>query len=152
MTEGPAHRILVVEDSPTQALQLQMRLERQGWSVTVCGDAESALEHLGREVPDLAMVDFHLPRMNGDEFVRRVRMDMRTRGLSVLMLTDSNAADRERQGIDSGADAYVPKSADPDILMSRVGALLRKTTVPALGSQAPGTFRQSRLLISARHR
>ncbi|MBB6251028.1 response regulator [Nitrospirillum iridis] len=147
MTDAPAHRILVVEDSPTQALQLQMTLERQGWSVTVCGDAESALEQLGRTMPDLAMVDYHLPRMNGDEFVRRVRLDMRTRGLPVLMLTDSHAADRERQGFDSGADAYVPKSVDTDILLSRVGALLRKGALPRPISQAPVAFRQSRLLV-----
>ncbi|MEC4589879.1 MULTISPECIES: response regulator [Nitrospirillum] len=145
MTGGSTHRVLLVEDSPTQALQLQMMLERQGWSVTVCGDAESALEQLGREMPDLAIVDYHLPRMNGDEFVRRVRMDMRTRGLSVLMLTDSHAADRERQGYDSGADAYVPKSVDTDILLSRVGALLRKTTAAA--AQAPVDIRKSRLLV-----
>ncbi|TWB37579.1 response regulator [Nitrospirillum pindoramense] len=145
------HRILLVEDSPTQALRLQMTLEGQGWSVTVCGDAESALDHLGREMPDLALVDYHLPRMNGDEFVRRVRLDLRTRGLSVLMLTDSHAADRERQGYDSGADAYVPKSADIDILLSRVAALLRKTTVGAAGGTVPGlapvAMRRSRLLV-----
>ncbi|MDZ5648654.1 response regulator [Nitrospirillum sp. BR 11828] len=145
MTAG--HRILLVEDLPTQALRLQMTLEGQGWSVTVCGDAESALDHLGREMPDLALVDYHLPRMNGDEFVRRVRLDLRTRGLSVLMLTDSHAADRERQGYDSGADAYVPKSADIDILLSRVAALLRKTTAGAVAGLAPVAMRRSRLLV-----
>ncbi|MDE1146523.1 MAG: response regulator [Azospirillaceae bacterium] len=147
MTDGATHHILVIEDSPTQALQLQMRLERQGWGVTVCGDAESALDQLGGDLPDLVMVDFHLPRMNGDEFVRRVRMDMRTRGLPVLMLTDSHAADRERQGYDSGADAYVPKSADTDILLSRVAALLRQAQAPAVGKMSPTPFRQSRLLV-----
>ena len=142
-----APHIMVIEDSPTQALKLQFMLDGQGWTTSMCGDAESALEQLGGVLPDLVLVDFHLPRMNGDEFVRQVRMNVRTRELRVLMLTDSDTAETERKGFESGADAYVPKSADPEILLTRANALLRKTTPSIIVHGAAPGFRRSRLLV-----
>ena len=146
MTRVVPH-VMVIEDSPTQALQLQFMLDSQGWTSRICGDAESALEQLGDVLPDLVLVDFHLPRMNGDEFVRQVRMNVRTRELRVLMLTDSDTTETERKGFESGADAYAPKSTDPEILLTRAHALLRKAK-PSIVTHgvAPG-FRRSRLLV-----
>ena len=146
MTSAAPH-IMVIEDSPTQALQLQFMLDGQGWTTSMCADAESALEQLGGVLPDLVLVDFHLPRMNGDEFVRRVRMNVRTRELRMLMLTDSDTTETERKGFESGADAYVPKSADPDILLSRAHALLRKATPSIMAHGVAPGFRRSRLLV-----
>ena len=113
----------------------------------MCGDAESALEQLDGPLPDLLLVDFHLPRMNGDEFVRRVRLNLRTRELRILMLTDSDTSETERRGFDSGADAYLPKSVDTEILLSRANALLRKANA-SLATESPGPgFRPGRLLV-----
>src|SRR5579859_286354 len=145
MTAAAPH-IMVIEDSPTQALQLQFMLDSQGWATTMCGDAESALEQLGGVLPDLVLVDYHLPRMNGDEFVRQIRMNVRTRELRVLMLTDSDTAEIERKGFESGADAYVPKSADTEILLTRAQALLRAAPSIMAHGAAPA-FRRSRLLV-----
>ena len=142
-----APHIMVIEDSPTQALKLQFMLDSQGWTASMCGDAESALEQLGGILPDLVLVDFHLPRMNGDEFVRQIRMNVRTRELRVLMLTDSDTAETERKGFESGADAYVPKSADSDILLTRAHALLRKATPSIMAHGVAPGFRRSRLLV-----
>ncbi|GGF12840.1 hypothetical protein GCM10011611_18120 [Aliidongia dinghuensis] len=139
--------IMVVEDSPTQALQLQFILDNQGWTTSICGDAESALEQLGSVLPDLVLVDFHLPRMNGDEFVRQIRMNVRTRELRVLMLTDSDTTETERKGFESGADAYVAKSTDPEILLTRAHALLRKATSSVVTHGMVTGFRRSRLLV-----
>jgi two-component system NtrC family sensor kinase len=142
-----APHILLVEDSPTQAMQLQYALDAQGWITTLCTDAESALQQIDVFLPDLLLVDFHLPRMNGDELVRRIRMNMRTRELQVLMLTDSDTLEIERRGFDCGADAYVPKSADPDILLTRINLLLRKAVPVSLAHGPARGFHRSRLLI-----
>ena len=144
---GAAPHVMVIEDSPTQALQLQLLLDGQGWTTSMCGDAETALERLGEALPDLVLVDFHLPRMNGDEFVRRVRMNLRTRELRVLMLTDSDTTETERKGFESGADAYVAKSTDPEILLTRAHALLRKATPSIMAHGVAPGFRRSRLLV-----
>ena len=74
-------RIAVVEDSETQACKMRMLLEEQGWQVSVAGAAEAALAALGDPLPDLILVDFNLPGMRGDEFCRRIRMNLDTRGI-----------------------------------------------------------------------
>ncbi|HEV7438994.1 MAG TPA: response regulator [Methylobacterium sp.] len=139
-------RLLLVEDSETQALELRLFLEGQGFAVERCPTAESALDHLNLHLPDLVVADYHLPGMNGDEFTRQLRLSLRTRALPLLMLT--GAREGERQGLESGADAYVAKSADRDLLVLRIRALLRehKGGSPAEG---PGgaAFRRGRVLV-----
>lgn len=140
-----APRLLLVEDSETQALELRLLLESHGFSVARCATAEAALDHLNTRLPDLVVADHHLPGMNGDEFARQLRLSLRTRALPLLMLT--GARDGERQGLESGADAYVAKSADRDILVLRIRALLRERQGGA--SEGPGAsgFRRGRVLV-----
>lgn len=140
-------RILLVEDSETQALELRLLLEGQGFSVERCPTAETALDHLNTRLPDLVVADYHLPGMNGDEFTRQLRLSLRTRSLPLLMLT--GARDGERQGLESGADAYVAKSADRDILVLRIRALLRERQGGNAAGDGPGVsaFRRGRVLV-----
>ena len=142
-----AEQILIVEDSETQAMKLRYLLEGEGWQVARAWTAESALEELNRHLPDLIIADYHLPGMYGDELCRRVRMNVRTRGIPILILTMERNPGSELAGLDSGADDYVSKSVPHEILLVRVRALLRK------GSQRPGiwashedAFRRARLL------
>ena len=121
-------RILVIEDSETQALKLQLMLEDEGCDVVCAATAERALEELHRQVPDLVIVDFHLPGVRGDEVCRRIRMNMATRGIAILMLTADDTDAAELHGLESGADDYISKSVDDDILMLRVRGLLRKSS------------------------
>lgn len=118
--------LLIVEDSPTQALQMEITLSAEGWTAEICATAEDALERLNGTLPDVLLVDYHLPRMSGDEFIRRVRLNVRTRQLPIIMLTDEVTAEAEFRGIESGADAYVPKSADSELLPARINALLKR--------------------------
>ncbi len=150
MTGSPASssRILLVEDSETQALQLRLFLERNGFAVTRHATAEAALEAMNHGLPDLVVADYHLPGMNGDELTRQMRLAMRTRATPVLMLTEASGRDIERQGLESGADAYVPKSADRDLLLLRIRALLReRAAVPADEPGRTANFRRARILV-----
>jgi two-component system NtrC family sensor kinase len=126
-----ACRIVVVEDSETQALRLRLLLEEQGWEVSIAGAAEEALAVLGDPLPDLIVVDYHLPGMRGDEFCRRIRMNLNTRGIPILMLTASAPATAEISSLESGADDYVSKFEAPEILLLRIRALLRKASAQA---------------------
>ena len=146
MTE-PATMIWVIEDSPTQALRLQITLEEQGWATWWAASAEAALDRLNDGLPDLALVDLHLPGISGDEFTRRVRMSMRTRSLALLILTDSNSAESQRRGFESGADDYVPKSAPNDVLLLRIRNLLRRSSGPVVAGGMMPAFRRSRVLM-----
>ncbi|GJD52284.1 Adaptive-response sensory-kinase SasA [Methylobacterium crusticola] len=145
-------RILLVEDSETQALQLRLLLEGRGFEVARHATAEAALDAMNRGLPDLVVADYHLPGMNGDELTRQMRLSVRTRATPVLMLTEASGRDLERQGLESGADAYVPKSADRDLLVLRIRALLRErggaAGAPAgeTGARLP-SFRRARILV-----
>jgi two-component system NtrC family sensor kinase len=127
-----AFHIVVVEDSETQAFRLRILLEEQGWEVSIAGAAEAALAALGDPLPDLILCDYNLPGMRGDEFCRRIRTNLNTRGIPILMITSSAPDTVEIQSLESGADGYVSKSESIEILIVRIRALLRKA--PAQGA------------------
>jgi two-component system NtrC family sensor kinase len=145
--------ILLVEDSETQALQLRHVLESNGFHVTWRSTAEAALDSLNEKLPDLVIADFHLPGMNGDELSRQMRLNVRTRAIPVIMLTEARERGVERQGLESGADAYVSKSAEQALIILRIRALLRRRATPAVPVQehrnAPSfsAFRRARILV-----
>jgi DNA-binding response OmpR family regulator len=140
-------RILLVEDSETQALKLRYLLESEGWEVERAAAAESALDQLNRRLPAVMIVDYHLPGMQGDELCRRVRMNVRTRSIPILMLTAEQTQGREQAGLDSGADDYVSKTVPSEILLLRVRALLRQSAQRVgLSAAQEGPFRRARLL------
>ena len=97
-------KVLVVEDSETQALALRGRLEAEGYTVQTVTSAEAALERLNGPLPDLIVADFHLPGMDGRELSRQLRLNRRTRTLPLLMLTSAR-----EQDLDSARAAAEPK-------------------------------------------
>lgn len=127
MSNDSETQILIIEDSPTQAIRLQMVLEAEGFATVVADSAEKALALFAEVRPDLVIVDYHLPGIQGDEFCRQLRMNINTQSIPILMLTMDQTAAAELHGLQSGADDYVSKSEDTDILMLRVHALLRKS-------------------------
>ncbi len=142
------YRIVVVEDSETQAYKLQLLLEEQGWQVSVAGAAEVALAALGDPLPDLILVDYNLPGMRGDEFCRRIRTNLNTRGIPLLIMTGSAPDTAEIQSLDSGADASIAKSENTENLLLRIRALLRKGSAPDAILNSPETgFRSASILI-----
>ncbi|GGH06126.1 hypothetical protein GCM10007036_00390 [Alsobacter metallidurans] len=155
MPDQPQSRILLVEDSRTQALQFSHALEGQGYGVDWVASAEDALERLNGPLPDLVIADYHLPGMNGDGLARQIRLNVRTRTVPVLMLTEASEHGIEQKGLESGADAYVPKSTPGDIMGLRIKALLRRSESAQTPSAAErtgaageaGSYRRPRLLV-----
>ena len=141
------HRILLVEDSRTQAIKLRHVLEKEGWEVTWAVTAEEGVEQINQAAPDLILLDYYLPGIRGDELCRRLRMNINTRSIPVLMMTEDETHANELVGLESGADDFVAKSVDPDIFLLRIRALLNKASqgaaVPGLGD---GSFRRARIL------
>jgi len=122
-------RIVVVENPETQASKLQSLLEEQGWEVSVTGSAEAALAALADPFPDLIIADYNLPGMRGYGFCRRMRMNLGARSVPLLIMTGSAPEIAEIQSQDSGADGYVAKSENTEILLLRIRALLRRGAV-----------------------
>lgn len=112
--------ILIVEDSPTQAAQLQAMLEHHGFPSRVATHGQQALAVLAERKPLLVISDITMPGMDGYELCRRIRADPTLASLPVILLTSlSDPADVIR-GLESGADNFVIKPPDESYLLSRV--------------------------------
>ena len=141
-------RIVVVEDSETQASKMQSLLEQQGWEVAIAGSAEEVLASLADPFPDLIIVGYNLPGMRGDDFCRRVRMNSGARGIPLLIVTGSVGVIAEIPGRDSGANGYIAKSENAEILLLRIRALLRKGAEKDTGLNPQDlSFRSASILI-----
>ncbi len=117
-------RILVVEDERVAADVLAKGLREHAYAVDVAGDGATALEQAGTNDYDLIILDILLPRLNGLDVCRQLRAE----GLSVpiLMLTARGGPDQRVEGLDVGADDYLPKPYHFPELLARVRALLRR--------------------------
>jgi two-component system copper resistance phosphate regulon response regulator CusR len=117
-------RILVVEDERVAAEVLAKGLREHAYAVDIAGDGATALEQAGTNDYDLIVLDILLPGLNGLEVCRRLRRD----GLAVpiLMLTARGGPDQRVEGLDVGADDYLPKPYHFPELLARVRALLRR--------------------------
>jgi len=123
-----AVRILLVEDEPSAAKILAKGLREEAYAVDVATDGEMALEQAFSNDYDLIVLDVMLPRKDGFAVCRELRAAGSV--VPVLMLTARDAVEDRVEGLDSGADDYLPKPFDFDELLARVRALLRRR--PAL--------------------
>ncbi|WP_207484057.1 response regulator [Arenibaculum pallidiluteum] len=140
--------ILVVEDSPTQSLKLQLLLEAKGYRVDAVPSAELALELLNRGLPDLVLLDYHLPGLQGADLCRQIRLNLGTFGLPVLMLTADDTAEAQRIALEAGADDFLPKAARGEQLLRRVESLLRQSRQASeLAALPRPLFRRPRVLL-----
>ena len=121
-------RILLVEDEPSAATMLAKGLREEAYAVDIAADGETALAQVFVNDYDLIILDIVLPGQNGFKVCRQLRKSGST--VPVLMLTARDAVEDRVEGLDSGADDYLPKPFDFDELLARVRALLRRK--PAL--------------------
>jgi DNA-binding response OmpR family regulator len=120
-------RILLVEDDENLALGLEFNLRSEGYEVLVCPDAETSLEAFSRgEEFDLVVLDWMLPGQDGLEMLRRLRGE--NRPVPVLLLTARDSKEDIVEGLDGGADDYLTKPFDLNILLARIRSLLRSRT------------------------
>ena len=123
-------RILVVEDEAAAAAVLAKGLREHAYAVDVAGDGCAALEQAGINDYDLIVLDVLMPGINGLEVCRRLRADGIT--APILMLTARGEPEQRVEGLDVGADDYLPKPYHFPELLARIRALLRRG--PALAS------------------
>ncbi len=115
--------ILVVDDEPAMVGMVVSLLGAEGYEVVTAYDGDAALRRYSEDRPDLVILDRRLPRMDGDEVVRRIRALGHT---PVLMLTGEKGTDERAKLLDLGADDYLEKPFGKKELAARVRALLRR--------------------------
>jgi DNA-binding response OmpR family regulator len=145
-TGGPKVRVLVIEDDAELAEAIGVGLRRTDMAVDVAPDGATGLGRALDTDYDVIVLDRDLPGVHGDEICRRVvESDCRSR---VLMLTAAGTMDDLVDGLELGADDYLPKPFDFPVLVARIGALYRRAQ-PAL----PPVLRHDDVeLDTARHR
>ncbi len=143
-------RILVVEDDPDIAELVARYLGKAGFTTEVQPSGRAALDDIGREPPDLVVLDLMLPHMDGLDVCRTLRANQATAGIPIIMLT-ARAEEADRiAGLEIGADDYLAKPFSPNELVARVRALLRRARLA--GAQVEGPVRYASIVLDpARH-
>jgi len=122
-----SQRILVVDDDRQIVRLVQSYLQQAGFTVLTAYDGEEALHAIRREKPDLVVLDLMLPKRDGLEITRLMRSDEVLATIPILMLTARVDDVDKILGIELGADDYVTKPFNPQEVVVRVKAILRRS-------------------------
>jgi signal transduction histidine kinase len=117
-------RVLVVEDSPTQARLLRLILEGEGFTVDVAGDGQAALARLAEGPFDLVVSDVLMPGLTGFELCRMIKADPALCDVPVVLVTTLREPLEIVQALEAGADSFIRKPYEPDALVERLRSLL----------------------------
>jgi len=120
----PSARILVVEDSPTQAQRLQHLLEQSGHEVDIAANGKIALEMAQKRRPALVLSDILMPEMDGYELTRQLKAHRELRDIPVILVTTMSEPEDVILGLECGADNFVIKPFDERYMLSRVHYML----------------------------
>jgi two-component system chemotaxis response regulator CheY len=114
-------KALVVDDSrPIRRIESEI-LKELGFETSDASNGREALEQLQTcDVPDVVLVDWNMPEMNGLEFIRAVRQDARFTGLVILMVTTETETDQMLRALSAGADEYLMKPFQKDALIDKL--------------------------------
>ena len=123
--DGRPTTVLIIEDSPTFREALKSVLESSGYVVVTAATGEDGLRAAVDTRPAIIVVDGLLPGIDGSTVIRRIRADAVLRSTPCILLTASEERSGELNALDAGADAYVRKEEDTQIILARVTAVLR---------------------------
>jgi len=116
--------VLVADDDPDIQSLVVLRLERSGYRVLRASDGQEALDLALSELPDLAVLDITMPKLDGCEVTRSLRAHAQTVAMPVILLTARVQEDDVERGMAAGATDYVKKPFSPHELGARVTSIL----------------------------
>ena len=117
-------KILVVDDDVNICELLRLYLEKEGYTVSIVNDGDSAVKSFGEIQPDLMLLDIMLPRLDGWQVCREIR---KFSDKPIIMLTAKGETFDKVLGLELGADDYVVKPFDAKEVVARVKAVLRRS-------------------------
>ncbi len=131
-----SNRILIVDDDDLLRRSLAFSLEQAGFQTNTSDTAENALAMVPHQRPDLVLLDIMLPGMDGIAALRRFREEL---GIPVIFLTARRRELDQILGLELGADDYIAKPFNPDLLVAHIHAVLRRASPPkpSVSAQSP---------------
>ncbi|MCB0328418.1 MAG: Flp pilus assembly complex ATPase component TadA [Bdellovibrionales bacterium] len=121
-------KVLLVEDDEDQRAIYGSIFESEMFQVLTAIDGRDALEKLMTETVDVVVCDVMMPRIDGHDFIRRIRANHQTRDLPILMLTAANTEESELESITSGADDFLSKTSSVNVLLARLRRLVERSS------------------------
>lgn len=119
-------RILLVEDEADMVYALTLQLEAAHYEVLSAKDGQAGLDMARKEKPDLIILDLMLPKMDGYKVCRMLKFDEKYKKIPIIIFT-AKAQEKDKElGQQVGADAYITKPFDAQVLMDKISALLKK--------------------------
>jgi diguanylate cyclase (GGDEF)-like protein len=120
-------KILVVDDDPDIRDILKLTLSEENYEVIEAEDGEKAIKAIQTKAPDLVLLDYRIPKVDGREVCRQIKSDILLSHLPIIMVTGSGDVTDKVGGIDSGADDYIVKPFEPKELLARIRMIIRRT-------------------------
>ncbi|MBI5407985.1 MAG: diguanylate cyclase [Nitrospirae bacterium] len=117
-------KILIVEDSPTQAERLRYLLEKHGFEVSAACNGREALDSIGRSMPTIVISDIMMPEMDGYQLCERIRMNDAIKDMPVVLLTTLSDTKDILRALESGADNFITKPYNEKYLIARIEQIL----------------------------
>jgi len=135
-------KIALVDDDRNILTSVSISLEAEGFEVETYNDGQSALEAFNRHLPDMAVLDIKMPRMDGMELLQRLRQKTQ---MPVIFLTSKDDEIDEVLGLRMGADDYVKKPFSQRLLIERIRSLLRRQQ--AVENDEVGTTEETKVMV-----
>ncbi len=116
---------MIVEDDEMICKEQKELLEQNGYDVILLEDFQNPIQEIEKANPDLLLLDKHIPYINGELLLQNIR---KKSNVPIIMVTSSNTETDEALSISYGADDYITKPYNPNILLLRIGAVLKRVT------------------------
>lgn len=120
-------RILIVDDEEDILSVLKFRLEANNYEVLSASDGQEGFDKARAEKPDLMILDIMLPKLDGYKVCRMLKLDETCRAIPIIMVTAKAQQKSEGFGGEIGADAYISKPFESEVLLEKIRELLKKT-------------------------
>ncbi len=118
--------ILIVEDEEPISILIQFNLEAAGYETAQAYDGETALEMIDSRTPDLIVLDWMMPKMDGLEVIKDLKQYDETKNIPIIMLTARGEEEDKLKGFNHGADDYLTKPFSPKELVARIKSVLTR--------------------------
>ena len=122
-------RVLIVDDDPDILDVLRLSLPEEEYEVIEAQDGQEALDKVYQRPPDIIILDYVIPKIDGHGVCQRLKKDVLLRHLPIIMLTGKGDVKDKVKGLDAGADYYMVKPFEPEELCARIRMVLRRSQI-----------------------